>query len=105
MEVIKNKTIEETQEPQKMSEFCEALMDVTENLREKAAETDGAFLICSDGDRVAMRIHGSRDVVANALYSVMNNNLDFAELIIETSMRYSHHMLGVRVARKLDNSN
>ena len=105
MEVIKNETIEEKQEPQKMSEFCEAVMDATENLKQLATENGGAILLYSDSDRVAMRIHGSRDVVANALYSVMKNNLDFAELIVETSMKYAHHMLGVRVVKKMDNSN
>lgn len=108
MEVIKNETVIEEQKTEdngKMSEFCEALMGAVEGLNEKAAIEDGAILICSDGERVAMRLHGSRDVISNALLGVMKNKLDFAELIVETAMRYSHHMLGVRVARKMDNLN
>lgn len=108
MEVIKNETVIEEQkieDNEKMSEFCEALMGAVENINEKATIEDGAILICSDGEKVAIRINSSRDVVSNALLGVMKNRLDFAELIVEAAMRYSHHMLGVRVARKMDNSN
>lgn len=108
MEVIKNETVIEEQKTEdngKMSEFCEALMGAVESLNEKATIEDGAILICSDGEKVSMRIHGSREVISNALLGIMKNKLDFAELIVETAMRYSHHMLGVRVARKMDNLN
>lgn len=105
MEVVKNETIEEKQESQQMSEFCEELMKATDGINDIRQEGDCAFLICSDGINVAARKCGNRQMVLQSLYSLMKNDDDIAELIIEAGMYYSHDMLGRRVAKKIDNLN
>ena len=105
MEVIKNETIEEQQKPQLMSDFCEALMEETDALKTKIQEGDSALVICTDGIKIAARKCGNRRAVLNTLYSLMKNDDDFASLIMEAGMSFSHEMLGRRVAEKIENSN
>ena len=105
MEVIKNQTNEEQQEPQQMSEFCEKLMDATDGLIPIIQPTDSALLICTDGIKLAARKCGNRQAVMNALYSLMKSDDEFAEVIMSACMQYSHDMLGRRVGEKIDSLN
>ena len=88
-----------------MSEFCESLMDLSKKCSDLRVKEDSAILIVSDGKTISSRMCGMRSNVLDMLYSQMLSDLDFAELIVQASMHYSHHLLGNRVAKKLDDCN
>lgn len=107
MEVIKNESPETIQEEklEPMSEFCEELMEATGNLKHLMGSEDCALVICSDGKTISARTRGQYPNMVKMLYSMMKNDDRYAELIIEASMLYSRNMLGIRVAKKINDCN
>ena len=85
-----------------MSDFCESLLDLSEKCIGQKTDNDCAILLVSDGNKAGARMCGNYNNVLNMLYSIMKNDDKVAELVVEASMRYSHHLLGSRVAKKLD---
>lgn len=107
MEVIKNESPETIREEKKesMSEFCERLMAVTEDMKQLMEENDTALVLCGDGKTISARSRGTYHNMLNMLYSTMKNDDRYAELVMEASMLYSRDMLGRRVAKKMDDCN
>lgn len=66
----------------KMSAFCEELMEKIEKMDKKPSENDFAMLICGDGNTCATRFNGSRFECAVALSRIMKENESFAEVVM-----------------------
>lgn len=95
-----------TERQDKTSEFCEAIMKVTDWLTGLAKESDCALIICGDGIRLSSRMHGVYYNMLRAIYSVMKSDDRFAELLTEACMMYSNDMIGRRArVKSINNDN
>lgn len=83
---------EKNQEPPKMSEFCEAIMERTSDLNELKTERDCALVLCSDGDTLACRISGSPNRIVNILLKKMIADKQFAQVMSTAVHGYIIHL-------------
>lgn len=79
-------------EKNQMSPFCEALMEKTASLAEMRQPCDTALVICTDCNTVACRQTGTYDSAVRMLLAKAIADDKFAELLVETSMRYSRYL-------------
>lgn len=79
-------------EKMSMSPFCETLMDVTGSLHNLRQNGDTALIICTDGVSLASRQCGLYPEALRMIYTKMQADDKFAELILEASMVYSRNM-------------
>ena len=79
-------------EKMSMSPFCEALMGATGALHDLRQNGDTALVICTDGISLASRQCGLYPEALRMIYTKMQADDKFAELILEASMVYSRNM-------------
>lgn len=84
--------INNNEQQEQKSQFCETLMKVTGAIGHLANPGDTAIVLCSDGKAVSSRQCGLYPDVLNMVYVKMLNDDSFAELIVESAMMYSRYL-------------
>lgn len=77
----------------KMSEFCESIMERTEELADKKGDNDCAIIMCCDGNTMACRIAGTFLQLKSVIVKKMFEDPAFAQLVCDARYTYDVHMI------------
>ena len=81
--------INNNEQQEQKSQFCETLMKVTGAIGHLANPGDTAIVLCSDGKAVSSRLNGIYLDVLHMVFVKMQTDDRFAEMIMEASIMYS----------------